>query len=82
MKSVAKETFFVVQMPPGVTGRQWGKAHAQKLGFDYDNNSRRPGQLLVWAHGVLPSTLASRLRSLRMRFMSFDADPKKMFGIT
>jgi hypothetical protein len=78
---MTKETFFVVQVPAGTTPRRWGRMHAERLGFDYDNNSSKRKQVLVWPNGVTAWMLAQRLRAAKVMFMTFTADPKKMFGI-
>ena len=78
---MAKETFFVVQVPKGTTPRRWGRTNADRFGFDYDNNSPKKKQVLVWPNGVTVGMLAQRLRAAKIMFMTFTADPKKMFGI-
>ena len=78
---MAKETFFLIQVPTGTTPRQWGKSHSEAYGFDYDNQSREARVLLAWPHMTTPSQLARNLRGSRIRFSMVEADPKKLFKI-
>ena len=74
-------TFFVVQVPARFTPRVWGRKFRETYGFDYDNQPRHAGELLVWPSEIPAETLAHNLRTRGVPFRTFRANPERMFHV-
>ena len=77
-----KETFFIIDVPVGMTARQWGRRYSDKLGFDYDSESRTKTKLLAWPYEISAARLTLNLAANGIRFVTYRGDPEKLLGVS
>jgi len=69
-------------VPAGTTARQWARRYSDKLGFDYDNESKNRTKLLAWPYEISSVRLALNLTANGVRFVTYRGNPEKILGVS